>query len=67
MFFSSSDLNECLRESNYCHELASCTNERGSYSCKCNRGYIGDGFDCYYSYAGKIMISETACLLDRRS
>ena len=24
---------------------------RGSYSCKCNSAYIGDGFDCYYSYA----------------
>ncbi|XP_022808998.1 uncharacterized protein LOC111345977 [Stylophora pistillata] len=28
-----------------------CTNERGSYMCKCKPGYVGDGFDCN-SYAG---------------
>ena len=49
--FHSSDLNECLRESYYCHQFAACTNVRGSYSCKCNSAYIGDGYDCYYSYA----------------
>ena len=38
----------------YCHQLATCTNERGSYTCTCNPGYVGDGFGCYYSYAGKI-------------
>jgi len=40
------DLNECDRKTNDCHQHASCTNERGSYSCKCNRGFIGDGFKC---------------------
>ena len=42
----STDLNECDRNTNDCHQHASCTNERGSYSCKCNRGFIGDGFKC---------------------
>ncbi|KAL9963121.1 hypothetical protein ACROYT_G032296 [Oculina patagonica] len=46
------DLNECQREKNYCHKLATCANERGSYTCTCNHGYVGDGFDCYHSYAG---------------
>jgi len=46
------DLNECGRNTNHCHRLATCTNERGSYTCTCNHGYVGDGFDCYYSYAG---------------
>jgi len=46
------DLNECGRNINHCHRLATCTNERGSYTCTCNHGYIGDGFDCYYIYAG---------------
>ncbi|PFX15382.1 Fibrillin-1 [Stylophora pistillata] len=46
------DLNECQNDFNYCHKLATCTNERGSYKCKCKAGYVGDGLDCYYSYAG---------------
>ncbi|XP_022778006.1 uncharacterized protein LOC111319519, partial [Stylophora pistillata] len=45
-------LDECQHDLNYCHKLATCTNERGSYKCKCKAGYPGDGFDCYYSYAG---------------
>ena len=42
----STDLNECDRNTNDCAQHASCTNERGSYSCKCNHGFIGDGFKC---------------------
>ena len=42
----STDLNECDRKTNDCHQHASCTNERGSYSCKCNHGYQGNGFKC---------------------
>ena len=42
----STDLNECDRNANDCDQHASCTNERGSYSCKCNHGFIGDGFKC---------------------
>ena len=41
-----SDLNECKRNQHSCHQFATCTNERGSYSCKCNGQYIGDGFTC---------------------
>ena len=40
-------MNECEAMTNDCHQFATCTNERGSYSCKCNHGYIGDGFECY--------------------
>ncbi|XP_020609572.1 contactin-associated protein 1-like, partial [Orbicella faveolata] len=40
------DLNECDRKTNGCHQHASCTNKRGSYSCECNHGFIGDGFKC---------------------
>ena len=53
-FCSLLDLNECQEKLNYCNKLATCTNERGSYACKCNAAYVGDGFDCYYSYSGKI-------------
>ena len=42
----STDLNECDRNTNDCHQRASCTNERGSYSCKCNHDYQGNGFKC---------------------
>ena len=42
----STDLNECERQTNDCHQHASCVNEGGSYSCKCNHGYIGDGLKC---------------------
>ena len=42
----STDLNECDRKTNDCHQHASCTNKRGSYSCKCNHGYQGNGFKC---------------------
>ncbi|XP_078367482.1 uncharacterized protein LOC144651423 [Oculina patagonica] len=42
------DLNECERLTNECHRPGSCINERGSYSCKCNHGYIGDDLICYH-------------------
>ena len=42
----STDLNECDKDTNDCAQHASCANERGSYSCKCNHGFIGDGFKC---------------------
>ena len=42
----STDLNECITQTHDCYQFASCANERGSYSCKCNHGYIGDGFKC---------------------
>ncbi|PFX19881.1 hypothetical protein AWC38_SpisGene15693 [Stylophora pistillata] len=45
-------LDESQHKLNYCHKLATCTSERGSYKCECNAGYVGDGFDCCYSYAG---------------
>ena len=48
------DLDECHNDLNYCHKLATCTNERGTYTCKCKTGYVGDGFDCYHSYAGEM-------------
>ncbi|CAH3185861.1 unnamed protein product, partial [Porites lobata] len=40
------DLNECSRDKYYCHQVASCTNYRGSFTCTCDQGYFGDGFEC---------------------
>ena len=44
------DFNECERKTHSCHPLAKCSNERGSYSCKCRTGYLGIGFDCRYPF-----------------
>ena len=38
------DVNECER--NDCDVNAQCTNTKGSYTCSCNEGYIGDGKTC---------------------
>ena len=40
------DLNECSRDKYYCHQVASCTNYRGSFTCTCEQGYFGNGFEC---------------------
>ena len=40
------DFNECERKTSNCHFRASCVNERGSYSCKCKPGYVGNGRNC---------------------
>ena len=31
---------------NNCHENAQCINTEGSFTCFCNPGYSGDGFNC---------------------
>ena len=39
------DINEC--QTNFpCHSNATCNNTDGSYLCKCDSGYSGDGFTC---------------------
>ena len=40
------DFHECEKKTNQCHPLATCANERGSYSCKCKPGYMGNGHNC---------------------
>jgi hypothetical protein len=37
------DVDECAQFPDICHQNANCTNTEGSYSCKCLRGYAGDG------------------------
>ncbi|XP_031574703.1 sushi, von Willebrand factor type A, EGF and pentraxin domain-containing protein 1-like, partial [Actinia tenebrosa] len=60
------DLNECLQyddpsyrarsndvqtpEGYMCHPLATCLNSIGSFKCKCNAGYHGDGRECFPNY-----------------
>ena len=43
------DINECPSpgiDTHNCHDKATCTDNDGSYSCECNDGYTGDGFNC---------------------
>ncbi|XP_072042802.1 uncharacterized protein [Amphiura filiformis] len=40
------DINECTNGEHNCYDDATCTNTMGSFSCACNRGYIGDGTTC---------------------
>ena len=49
------DLNECSRDKYYCHRFATCTNNRGSFTCTCDlqQGFIGDGYECNLNYASK--------------
>ncbi|XP_073227546.1 uncharacterized protein [Porites lutea] len=48
------DLNECSRDKYYCHRFATCSNNRGSFTCTCDlqQGFVGDGFECNLNYAG---------------
>lgn len=41
------DVNECQRELHECDVNANCVDNIGSYDCRCNIGYLGDGFSCY--------------------
>ncbi len=38
------DIDECL--SSPCHINANCTDNEGSFACKCNTGFLGDGWSC---------------------
>ena len=39
-----SDMLEC--EGDPCHADAVCEDTEGSYTCECNDGYTGDGWNC---------------------
>ena len=41
------DVDECVStETNQCNEMATCTNNDGSYICECMDGWDGDGKTC---------------------
>lgn len=40
------DKDECSAEVNPCNENAYCKNTAPGFSCTCNEGFIGDGFEC---------------------
>ena len=47
---TSSDINECVEGTAKCDSNATCMNIVGSYTCICDYGYTGDGFDCTSEY-----------------
>ena len=40
------DIDECLLETDNCHDNANCTNTEGSFECECLDGYEGNGVNC---------------------
>ena len=46
LHFTFSDNDECMDGTAECHSNATCMNIMGSYTCTCDYGYTGDGFDC---------------------
>ena len=46
LFFSLKDIDECETGVNKCHENANCFNTDGSYTCRCQTGFAGDGILC---------------------
>ena len=46
------DLNECTSGVHNCHDLGVCTNNVGSFTCHCQRGYTGNGMWC----AGNVVV-----------
>ena len=40
------DVNECDNGIDSCDMNATCINTVGSYDCKCDHGFSGDGFNC---------------------
>ena len=43
---TSSDIDECSKGSDDCHDNATCIDTDGSYNCSCNSGYSGNGTYC---------------------
>ena len=39
------DVNECIEETDNCHENADCYDTIGNFTCVCSPGYSGDGVD----------------------
>ena len=52
IFLANLDVDECANSS--CHANATCNNTVGSFVCRCDSGFSGDGFNCSGMYWLKI-------------
>ena len=46
IFFSYSEINECVRGLHKRSSDAFCNNTKGSYNCTCKHGFTGNGREC---------------------
>eukprot|EP00117_Sycon_ciliatum_P029197 scpid7922/ scgid2430/ Latent-transforming growth factor beta-binding protein 4 len=53
------DINECL--SSPCHDDATCNNTQGSFQCRCEPGFVGNGFDCEDVEHRCFLLDPTSC------
>ena len=42
----STDIDECIEETDNCDDNAACTNTDGTFTCLCEPGFSGDGLQC---------------------
>ena len=69
---SCSDINECAATftGRRCSPHTTCNNSVGSYSCRCNDGFSGDGFTCsgkrFVDFRSDECIRAAEQSLDRR-
>ena len=60
------DIDECSTGLNNCHDNAVCNDTDGSFECRCNSGYIGDGVICISECIKNIgSIASALCILHR--
>ena len=53
-----SDIKNCENDDG-CHDNATCSDDNGSYTCVCNIGFTGDGFNCT---GNKLIHDSMTCL-----
>ena len=61
--FQLTDVDECGESKHKCSADATCENTHGSFECKCNEGFLGDGVSC----AGKLTSGDYTHVLLFRS
>ena len=61
-FILLTDINECEKgQINLCDDYAFCSNIKGSYSCHCKQGFVGDGFNCTCKKTKKQFMLTLCC------
>ena len=59
------DVNECEKgQINLCDKYAFCNNTKGSYSCRCKQGFVGDGFNCTCKKTNTVHVNKALLHFD---